>query len=123
MTYRCRACLGIYLSPQGGVLYFHTCPPVVDPATGRSALRDGHRDENIVQAAPRVAAAESGAGGAGGISQMVAGGAGADLLSEDDLVTGADVEQLKVLRTMPAIDSYSGPLEQLRAPMQTKGGR
>jgi hypothetical protein len=28
-TYKCNACGGVFISPQNGVLYFHSCPPLV----------------------------------------------------------------------------------------------
>jgi len=47
-VYRCNSCLGVYreLLPDG-MLYFHACPPIVDPSTGEVRDREDPRDENI----------------------------------------------------------------------------
>lgn len=101
-TYRCLSCRSLYLSPQNGGTYYHTCPP------GR-VLEDGGpvvpfenpRDENLIQ--------EPG----GGPVRMKALGAGRDMVAEGDAVTGATQEQLNALRDGPAIGPSPLPEEDL----------
>ncbi len=106
-TYRCKACEGLYLSPQGTMLYFHACPPIIDDAaTGRSHLRPGHRDENLLQdltvreGQPELRSPE----GRIGTVTMRARGPGRVRLSNDDLLTGADGARLGELRAMAGVE-------------------
>lgn len=44
--WRCKSCKGEYTDPlPDGTRYFHVCPPLVDPETGDTKSRQGHRDE------------------------------------------------------------------------------
>jgi len=47
--FRCLTCGGEYddVSPDG-VRYYHTCPPITDPDTGRTTELEDKRDENIL---------------------------------------------------------------------------
>ncbi len=105
-TYRCNACLGIYLSPQQGVLYFHTCSEeITDFDKGTRRVRPNHRDENIEQTlpgpdSPRI---EPGNIIVLGTVKMRARGAGAVKLSDDDLLSGADAARLVQLRQMAGV--------------------
>jgi len=96
-TYRCLACRGLYVDPQGGMRYFHACPPLVDPDTGLLSDRAGHRDENIVQDTP------------GGPARIRSVGVGRALLSPDDLLTRATPAALPHLHAMPPIPPVPAP--------------
>src|SRR5260370_38599471 len=92
-TYRCLACGGLYVTPQpSGLRYFHTCPlsrmVIDDPVreTSKEVPILNRRDENVVQDDP------------GGPVHIKAAGAGRELLAEEDLLSGATVDQAKELR-------------------------
>ncbi len=106
-TYRCKACEGLYVSPQGAMLYFHACPHIVDDAAlGHSHLRPGHRDENLVQdltvheGVPLVLSKE----GRIGTVTVRSRGPGRVRLSDQDLLTGADAARILELRALAGTD-------------------
>ena len=106
-TYRCKACHGIYVSPQQGMTYFHACPPVIDdPVTGRAHHRPDHRDENLVQILPGPEAPPQprGPGGLIGTVHMRSRGPGRVRISNDDLVSGADAAALEAMRAQAGTD-------------------
>lgn len=91
-TFRCLSCGGVYVDAQpGGVVYFHACGERLDHATGKRAPYPNARNENIAQDVP------------GGPVHMVSAGAGRELLSLDDLLTGATPEEIAAVLERPAI--------------------
>lgn len=110
-TYRCKVCDGLYVSPQGGYQYLHTCGPLTDPVTGEQHRRPGHRDENYVQKMPDQDAPPIPPGESRRLGTVTrhAWGAGRVKLSDDDLVTGASLPRLAELRLLAGMEEGAPP--------------
>ncbi len=100
-TYRCLGCRTLYVSPQQGMTFYHTCP--LEFADEQGALHPflDRRDENIVQELP------------GGPVHMKAVGRGRELVDEGNALEGITFEQLKALQRRPAIGRSPLPEEDL----------
>ncbi len=108
-TWRCLACKAVYLDPQpSGARYFHACGIQNDykrvgdhdEIIGTHPFANA-RDENIVQDE------------LGGPVRMKSEGAGRELLSEADLLSGTTLSRLKEVQALPAAGPSPHPEDDL----------
>ncbi len=111
-TFRCESCKGIYLDPQQGMRYFHTCPTEIRNAVGDLVPTPNPRDENIVhvllvgKGVPEGRPLHEGET----IGHLRSAGAGRVKLSDQDLLSTANAARLAQLRQLPGVQMPDPPI-------------